>query len=46
MITEDSTLEKDYHLAIYVDGSDGQSTHDVAQDAEAQTCYELQAEQS
>jgi len=31
---EDSTLVKDYHLAFYVDGSDGQSAHDVARDAE------------
>jgi len=31
---EDSTLVKDYHLAIYVDGSDGQSAHDLARDAE------------
>ena len=30
MITEDSTLEKDYHLAIYVDGRDGRSARDVA----------------
>jgi hypothetical protein len=34
MIKEDSTLEKDSHLAIYVDGNDGQSAHDVARDAE------------
>ena len=30
MIKADSTLEKDSHLAIYVDGNDGQSAHDVA----------------
>jgi hypothetical protein len=34
MIKADSTLEKDSHLAIYVDGNDGQSAHDVARDAE------------
>ena len=34
MIAEDSTLVKDSHLAIYVDGNDGQSAHDVARDAE------------
>ena len=34
IIKADSTLEKDSHLAIYVDGHDGQSAHDVARDAE------------
>ncbi len=30
----DSTLEKESHLAIYVDGNDKLSAHDVARDAE------------
>ena len=34
MINQDSTLEKESHLAIYVDGNDKQSAHDVARDAE------------
>ena len=36
MIDQDWTLEKESHLAIYVDGNDenGQSAHDVARDAE------------
>jgi hypothetical protein len=34
MINQDSTLEKESHLAIYVDGNNGQSAHDVARDAE------------
>jgi hypothetical protein len=34
IIKENSTLEKDFHLAIYVDGTDEESAHDVARDAE------------
>ena len=34
MINQDSTLEKESHLAIYVDGNDKLSAHDVARDAE------------
>ena len=34
IIKADSTLEKESHLAIYVDGNDKQSAHDVARDAE------------
>jgi hypothetical protein len=30
MINQDSTLEKESHLAIYVDGNDKQYAHDVA----------------
>ena len=34
IIEADSTLEKESHLAIYVDGNDKLSAHDVARDAE------------